>query len=43
MQDLTLGDLVAEAFEMHEDESDARGLEFLAHGSSADDGGPGAD
>lgn len=43
MHDLTLGDLVAEGFELYEDESDARGLEFLAEGSSADDGCPGAD
>lgn len=43
MQDLTLGDLVAEGFEMHEDSSDARGLEFLAQSSSADDDCPGAD
>lgn len=42
MQDLTLGDLVAECFEMHDDDSDARDRGSLAQNSSADDGCPGA-
>ena len=43
MQDLTLGDLVVEGFEMYEDESDARAREFLAQTPSSDDGSPGCD